>query len=81
MNYTGWTTETYQALDQKQIAKKDYKIVTRLAEDIRRKVLELNSEGHILVGETNWEIILKIILDREQIRLKYRYLCTESSPS
>ena len=80
LNLHNRRTETSQALEQKQVAKRDYKRVARLVKDIRQKELKMKANEHGLASQTNWKIILKMILGGEQMKLECKYLYSFLSP-
>ena len=73
LNLQDITTERYQVIIQK-IGRKEYMKLEKIAADIRQKELELRATEYGLAGQTNKEKIVKMIADREQMRLEYRYL-------
>ena len=58
----------------KKIARREYRKVERIAAEIRGKEFELRVTEYGIAGQTNKEKIVKMIADREQMRLEYRYL-------
>jgi hypothetical protein len=53
---------------------KRIKKITKIASDIRRKEQEMKAAKHGIAGQTDKEKVLKMIIDREQMRLEYKYL-------
>jgi hypothetical protein len=63
-----------EARENRKQAKKEYKNIIKTAQELRQKELEIKAEENKQAGQTKNAVMIKVILDRERLRLEYRYL-------